>query len=276
MKTALLYNLVEQPTDGGYMPANWHEVVKRFARAYRAFDAGCAHELYICTSGGSLSETSRMALDGLCYESFTYAGRGWDIGAYQWSASRLKGYNMLVCLNSQAHPARAGWLARIADAWDRHGPGIYGASSSFEGAPHVRTSCIATAPALLQTYPLIVRSRYDACVFEHSPRNFSLWAQDQGLPVYVVLASGAVTLENSRQGPEVFRKGGQSDLLVHDRHTLLYDAAGPAERRRLQALADGEMPTQFVFLGPIDRLCDRHRLPAWLRAQVGRLKAARH
>lgn len=272
MRVAVIYNIVERRTAGGYLDANYESVVRRFVDSYIKFDARVDHDLYICASGAPLSARSKDIFGGLKYQALTYSGNGWDIGAYQYCARRLNGYDFLVCMNSQAHIVAPGWLASILSARQTYGPGVYGTSSSFEIAPHIRTSCIATAPELLTKYPLTVRSRYDACLFEHSPKNFSLWARSKGYSVCVVSKSGVCRLEDSRSGYEIFRRDSQASLLVRDRHTQIYDAAPPEEREHLQALADGRITKAFIYLGVVDRLCERHRLLGAIRRGLSRLK----
>ena len=272
MKIAILYNVVERATDGGYIDPNYDSVIRRFVDSYVGHQSGCDHDLYICSSGATLSAKRMAILSGLTYRVFTYFGDGWDIGAYQYCAKSLDSYDILVCMNSQAHVAVDGWLSAIVGAWKTYGPGVYGTSSSFEVAPHIRTSCLVVPPALLAKYPVKVRCRYDACLFEHSPSNFSLWARSQGYPVCVVLKSGVQCLADSRNQNEIFRRDSQAGLLIHDRHTQIYDAAPAEEREHLRALADGRITKSFFYLGVVDRLCARHRWIGAIRLGLSRLR----
>jgi hypothetical protein len=260
MKIAVVYNWVERATDDIPLPENWIDILKRFVGSYRAFDAGYAHDLYICASGAPLTRDSTEILSGTRFGVLRYNGGGWDIGAFQHAAKHLSHYDFVVCLNSQAHIRHAGWLRHFAEAFERFGVGVYGASSSFQVSPHIRTCCIAFTPRLILEYPLEIRCRYDACVFEHSPKGFSLWALEQGLPVCVVTRSGVDPLAESRKRPDIFRRGSQGDLLIHDRHTILYDSASPAARERLEEQADGKLDEPFLFLGPIHHMLVRNPL----------------
>ena len=266
MKVAVVYNWVEKATDAVPMPEGWPDILRRFIESYRVFDAGYAHDLYICASGAPLTRHSTALLAGTHYRVLLYHGGGWDIGAYQHAAKHLLDYDFVVCLNSQAHIRKANWLRLFAEAFERFGAGVYGASSSFEISPHIRTSCIAFRPLLISEYPLDVRCRYDGVVFEHSPKNFSLWALEKGLPVCVVTQSGVDQLAESRNRPEVFRRGSQGELLIHDRHTIIYSNASSAERERLERKADGILNEPFVFLGPIHHMVVRHPLFGKARA----------
>jgi hypothetical protein len=260
MKIAVVYNWVEKATDAIPLPAGWTDILRRFVESYRAFDAGYAHDLYVCASGAPLTRYSAEILSGSQFRVLRYDGGGWDIGAYQQAARNLLRYDFVVCLNSQAHIRQANWLRHFAEAFERFGIGVYGASSSFQVSPHIRTCCIAFTPHLILDYPLDVRCRYEACVFEHSPQSFSLWALKKGLPVCAVTRSGVDQLAESRNRSDIFRRGNQGNLLIHDRHTIVYGNASPAEKERLERQADGKLQEPFMFLGPIQHMVARHPL----------------
>ena len=247
MKIGVLYNLVEKPSGLDMLPDNWSDILKRFKDSYCKYPAGVPHDLYICTSGSKMSDQSKKIFKELNYRSLTYMGKGWDIGAYQHCAKALKEYDFVLFLNSQTFFVVDNWLSYFAQAYHSYGPGIYGASSSFEVAPHIRTSCFASSPKLLRQYPLKVDSRYDACVFEHSPKNFSQWVMSKGFRVRVVMCSGSYPLAESRQGKDIFRRGTQEDLVINDRHTLIYKQASSAERQILEQVADGKIAVNFNY-----------------------------
>lgn len=258
MKIAVLYNIVEQATDDIPLPDNWSDIIRRFRDAYLAHPAGVEHDLFLCASGSTLSVRSQQLFEGLQYRALSYFGKGWDIGAYQHCAKLLQDYELVLFLNSQAFVVTDGWLRFFVDAYKAHGPGIYGASSSFEVAPHIRTCAFAATPQLLMRYPLRVRSRYDACVFEHSPTNFAQWAIGRGLPVRVVLRSGSHSLAESRRLPEVFRRGTQKELIINDRHSVIYAQAVTADRQYLERSADGEVSVDFCYQSRLKRLLADH------------------
>ena len=259
MKIAVLYNLVEQATEDIPLPNNWDEILQRFRNSYVQHPAGIEHDLYLCASGAPLSSRSRHLFAELKYRTLNYIGKGWDIGAYQHCAGRLLEYDLVFFMNSQAFVVTDEWLSPFAGAYASYGPGIYGASSSFEVSPHIRTSAFAASPQLLLRYPLKVKSRYDACVFEHSPTNFAQWAIGRKYPVQVVMCSGTYPLMDSRRGADIFRRGSQKDLIINDRHTLLYELATGTERKRLEQLADGKIPVDFTYQNRLKRWIARSR-----------------
>lgn len=261
----MLYNLVEQATGDIPLPDHWKDILKRFRDSYISHPAGVEHDFYICASGASLSRSSKELFGGLNYRELRYKGRGWDIGAYQHCAKQLTMYDLVVFLNSQSFIVIDGWLRYFVEAYSTFGPGVYGASSSFEVAPHIRTSAFAASPQLLIEYPFKTRSRYDACLFEHSPKNFSLWALQQGFPVRVILRRGSLSLAESRQEENIFRRGAQENLIINDRHTLIYSQADVDEKLHLERLADGLIPEDFVFRNRIKCIFMEHPLTIKLR-----------
>jgi hypothetical protein len=266
MKIAVVYNWVEKATDAAPLPQGWTDILRRFVESYRVFNAGYAHDLYICVSGASLSQHSMAILAGTQFRVLRYNGGGWDIGAYQHAAKHLLDYDFVICLNSQAHIVKANWLLFFVQAFEKFGVGVYGASSSFETFPHIRTCCIAFPPRLILEYPLDARCRYDAELFEHSPKGFCPWAIEKGLPVCVVTQSGVDQLADSRNRPNVFRRGSQGELLIHDRHTIIYSSASPAEKEQLERKADGKIDEPFRFKGPIRHMLRRQPLLRKARA----------
>lgn len=247
MKVAVVYNLVEKQSSNLPLPSNWNYIIRRFFEAYRTLSAGVNHNFYICVSGDSLSLNSKALSSDLNYGLLSYFGKGWDIGSYQFCAKQLPDYDIVFFLNSQAFPVYDNWLMYFVEAYKRGGMGLYGASSSFQITPHIRTAAFAVNPKLLLEYPIKVESRYEACIFEHSPHNFSQWVLDNNYTVRVVMLSGEYELMKSRVSSGAFRKGYQEDLLVQDRHTIIFDRAEGRNRTHLTELADGKIPEKFHY-----------------------------
>ena len=126
---------------------------------------------------------------------------------------------------------------------------ILGAASSFEISPHIRTSCIGGSPSIFTNYPFRVMSRYDACIFEHSPLNFTLWAKNLGYECFVIHQSSTIDLYNSRSHPNGFRNGDQTDMIVNDRHTKIYaETSDIMIKKLLEDNANGLNKYKFHFV----------------------------
>jgi len=222
-RIAVVYNLVQAPSSPVPLPSNWDNIIARFSNSYRQYSAGIAHDLILLITNPNPPTTKYINnFANLSYALMHYSGSGWDIGAYQSASRDLHAYDMVMFLNSQAFPVKHNWLLSFYRVFSLYGLSILGACSSFQIAPHIRTASLATSPTLLTDYPLTVTNRSEACLFEHSLHNFSLWGLHKGLPVGTVTTHGYTSLKESRNDPEIFRRGGQTALLIEDRHTLLY------------------------------------------------------
>lgn len=249
MKIALLYNIVERASSNIPLPDNWDEILSRFISSYKQHTPKIRHDLYICSSGSQLSKRSMEKLAEINYKTFSYYGGGWDVGAYQSSAKKLLNYDVIVCINAQTHFNKDNWLEKIIEAIRAWGPGIYGASASFESAPHIRTSFMAFPPSVILSYPVTVKTRYEACVFEHSPSNFSIWAKAQGYSVRVVEDNQTYDLLELSKSTLGFRRGDQSQFLIQDRHSLIYAGATSDEKINLEKKSQGLGNNSFIYIG---------------------------
>lgn len=236
MKIALLYLRILKRHDPAYpVQKSYEESAVRFLDTYRKFKPMTPHELIVVNCGTNEH-------DGLfdCvtnhYES--YAGGGFDCGTYQFINRELDA-DLVMGLNTHAYFWREGWLEPFVQAFVNRHPGVYGATSSFQNNPHLRTPCIAWSPLVLRKYPHPCQTRDQACEFEAGKRNFSLWAARQGYASLLVAADGVYPLRKWRRPANIFRRGDQSNCLVWDRHTDVYRDASPEDKKSLENQADG-------------------------------------
>jgi len=248
MKIAIAYIWVERPSSRIALPDDWMNRLKKFVDSFTESEGINSADLFICSSGSPLSEKSLQILENIKYSSIEYYGSGWDIGAYQHMARYLISYDFTIFLNSNISFNTINWYKNFTEAFKKYGYGVYGASSSFEVSPHIRTSCIATPAKLLLDYPLAVKTRYEGCIFEHSPKNFSIWAKGQGYKVAIVTPTIVLDLQESRSYPNVFRRGDQSECFISDRHTQIYSLSNKVNKKRLEELADGVIRNDFRYL----------------------------
>lgn len=253
MKIALVYNTVERLSKNGYSEISSLQLLSNFVESYKKVLGTVSHQLVIVTSGGEISPAKANLLSEFEYEVIRYQGQGWDVGALVHASKELPFFDTLLFLNSQVQITSPRFLERFVESWEENGPGLYGASSSFEVSRHIRTSCIAAPPGVFSSYPRPTSSRFDATVFEHSPNSISHWAKEGGLNPLVVYSDETLPLDQSRSKSDIFRSGNQSKLMISDRHTRIYDEADESEKIRLQRLADGEFPANFRNLGPVAR-----------------------
>lgn len=169
---------------------------------------------------------------------------GLDIGSYI-RFSRTCTHDFIVCAGATVYAHRRGWLKRLMEEVEKHGPvGLYTASASHEGDPnslnpppnpHARSSFFGCDPKALAAYPFEVNTREECYRFEGKDRKFGLYCK----PVRLVTWTGVTNLDDCRKPPNCFRRGNQSDVLVWDGRTDEYKNANPAEKKRLENLADG-------------------------------------
>jgi len=99
---------------------------------------------------------------------------GYDVSAYIDAArGPCRDYDIMLCLGESAYFHRAGWLKRFVDAWQKIGPGMYGAFSSNAVRGHLNTTGFCCPPKILAEYPCKIRTKDDRYQFEHGAQ--SLW-----------------------------------------------------------------------------------------------------
>lgn len=234
MKVAVLYLKIVRRVEK-YPIATPYEIGhKRFYDAYREFKPVIPHDLIIVRCGATEEATD---FDSIATHYMRYDGWGADSAAYQFVV-RVLDYDLVLCLNTLAYPWRHGWLEPFVEAFKVHGKGVYGATASYEIHPHLRTPAIAFHPDLIREYPFTITNRADAGMFEASPNSISAWADRVGYPCILVAAQGRYYRVDWRKGPNIFRRGDQSNCLVFDRHTDLYRDADAATKAKLEHDAD--------------------------------------
>ena len=223
---------------------------QRFVDSYRQFPPEYHHALHVVFNGGEPSQENLAVFDGLDAEFHRHDNSGWDIGAFQLLARKVE-CDLLVCLGSNSHFKRAGWLRRMADSWAGHGDALYGASASFERDPHVRTTAFWCDPMLIRAYPKRVRTFEDRYEFEASRQSITRCAEGVGLYAWLVTWDGEYSKREWRVPPNIFRRGDQSNSLVYDRYFELYESMADEERALHAELADahdaGDSDVGIVF-----------------------------
>lgn len=190
-------------------------LARRFAETYLSYPAGADHELHVICNGSEPSDYERQAFAGVPLARLHVRSNfGWDIGAFQWAAENLP-CDLLVCLGANVHFHRAGWLARMENAYLENGPALYGCWAYLSPNWHVRTTCFWLPPQLLQSYPeLIGTGRRDRYRFEHGNSSLTRHALKYGFPAIMVSWDGCFPFEDwGEHAP------GPHESLVHDQFT---------------------------------------------------------
>ncbi len=211
---------------------------KRFVQSYRDFPAQQDHVLYVMCNGGPPTAETRALFSGIPCEFREHDDSGWDIGAFQRAAREIE-CDMMVFLGGHAYFRRAGWLKRMAEVFDpRH---LFGSTAGHEHDSHIRTTGFWCAPALVRSYPRIVRTYRERIEFEYGKDSLTRWTQQRGGECLMVTWSGCRPMAEWRDELQwnIYRRGDQSDCLVFDRVTDNYEQCEGPERFCQEALADG-------------------------------------
>jgi hypothetical protein len=191
---------------------------QRFVSSYQQFPPGYDHDTLVICNLGTPNEHAEKLFATLPKVWFlAHDNTGQDIGGYiaaaSWAESRL-----LVCMGSDVHFTRPGWLARMVDARLLHGPGMYGSSSSFEIMPHLNTTGFLVDRELLMAYPWPVKTQQDRYNFEQRQTlpDRQLWRNlhRAGYKAMLVTWDGEYEWWDWRTPPNIFRRGDQSNMLL--------------------------------------------------------------
>lgn len=182
----------------------------------------------------------RDIFNGLPVEFARYDGDGADIGSHQHCAV-LTGGGYQVSLSTRAYPHRKDWLLQFVKWANFRGPILYGTAGSKEsGYLHLRTHAFGILAEELRQYPKTVNSRPESLEFESGPDNLTLWYERQFAVLPMILTwDAAWFLPQWHQIKNGFRTGDQSDMLVWDRHTLIYSIVSEEDKEDLRKLCFG-------------------------------------
>lgn len=201
---------------------DYDEASKRFILSYNKYGMGRDVNRHWISCGGG--------------PHLQYFGDGKDGGAF-WHVANSTNADLMICCAAHTYFWREGAIARMIEVFNKYGPGLYGAMASYEVKPHIRTSFFAIPPALLRQYPHPPIVYTDANAME---TGLAAWVEYKNLPVMMVTWDGEYYRPDWRKPANIFRRGDQSNCLVKDRHTDIYDAASPEDKAKLESAADGK------------------------------------
>ena len=214
----------------------------KFLATYHAYPPGFEHDTLIICNGGPLPIEQAIMFTSLNARLWPRpSDDGWDISAYVDAArGPCEAYDMMLCLGESNYFHREGWLARLAEAWSKWGPGMYGPYATNVVRAHLQTTAFACPPFLLRNYPALVNSRKARYEFEHGEQ--SLWrrAAARGMPVKLVTWDGEWEPRAWRTPENILWRGDQSNCLMFSNHTDHYRDAD--ERRKLNWSKSADRP----------------------------------
>jgi hypothetical protein len=220
-------------------PTIYVDAARRFAETYKKYPSAYEHKLFLINSNGGYTGEIAAIFDGIDYEMITYNGSGWDIGAQQFAAFSMDPKDWILAGSSWTYFKEPHWLLPFGKAIEQYGEGLYGAMTSFQHSPHVRGTAYLIRCGIYQRYPHGINSRGDSLKWESDPAmSLTRWVLDQGIPAFLVTRSNIIPLLESRKPDNIFRRGDQSNILIFDKHTDIFDNADEAERKILADMAD--------------------------------------
>lgn len=193
----------------------------RFLHCYNAFPPGISHDSVVVLNGAKANSEMACLFSLLPNCQFLeHDNSGYDIGAFQFAAM-LVPCDMMVFFGASTFFFRPGWLARMAQAYERHGNAQYGAMGNRGNLavkvwPHIRTTAFWMHPQLMNGYPKRIRRSSDRHPFEHGPECFTNWVTQQGLKSWVVNWNSELEWQDWDSNPNGFSRGNQSAILAGD------------------------------------------------------------
>jgi len=249
------------PMESPEVWATFKPFVERFCHSMRNTKTGCDYKVAPILNIPKDTDTRKQfeeflpLFDGIPIEAggpaandlgaFAYHGQGCDFGSYQHYAKHVATENeFMVCMTTRCFAWKAGWLRRLVECREKHGLGLYGTSASREGGRlHVCTRAFGMDSDVWKQYPHTIDSRDQGTFVEIFGGNLMEWHWSKGLPAYVVNWTAETCEPNRYFEPDnIYRLGDQSNLLVKDKHSLIYDEASPERKKELERMCFDGIP----------------------------------
>lgn len=212
----------------------------RFASTWNTFTPNEDCDLIVACQGGAPTTEIALLFAGLNAQFWPHINdERRDLGAYLDAASGIaKDCDAILCLGESVHFWKSGWLKRLVEAWQRHGPGMYSPFGTHVIRAHLQTTAFMIAPNMLREYPLKVTDKASRYEFEHGER--ALWRRlhARNIPVKLVTWDGEYGPGQWRTPPNVLWKGDQSNLLFHCNHSQNWQQSDETLKRSWSASAD--------------------------------------
>jgi hypothetical protein len=228
------------PMDSPEVYETFLPFVKRFCQTFMEYPGDCEIALLKC-----VKKTDEWYLEKLAehYQwlypaeqtHYIYDSNGCDIGSAQWLSKQLHPDRLMIMMTSRCYFHKAGWLERYLEAHDKDPDALLGASASWEGGKrHICTRAYAMRAGLFASYPHLIDTREKGQKFEVDEWCITDWFAENQRHTLQVTFDGVQEQPDWRNPDNIFRKGNQSNMIVHDKHSDLYRDAGPEEKLRLE------------------------------------------
>lgn len=232
-----------------------------FRDSYLRWPAGAEHRLHVIFKGFSDStqlEEARGVFVDLPRREIYLTDEWLDLGAYFQAAGRVA-HEKLCFLNTASRICGANWLAKLAVNLTED-VGVVSCSGNYEAPqhagrrnvpfpnPHLRTTgfMMRRAQFLELQPPGGVADKMDAYMLEHGFDSITRRMASKGLKTLLVGKNGRGYAPAHWAKSEIFRLGGQANLLIADNQTSNFEKAGPDEKRMLFHLSWGNFASRRI------------------------------
>lgn len=213
--------------------------VTRFTNTFKEFDPGHDYLIHAMCCWGAATDDVRRMFYGTKAMFHQYNEDGCDIGSAQYLARYALDGGLMIMMTSRCYFHKPGWLKRYAEVREEFGPGLYGASASWEGGkPHICTRAYMMDQADFFEYPHIIDTRPKGQKFETGEWCVTDWMRERDLPTMQITWDGAQEQDQWRVPENIFRKGDQSNMLVLDRHTQIYHESDAEGKLKLEEMVN--------------------------------------
>lgn len=241
--------------------------ISRFVQSYKTCSAGAPHKLYVIFKGfenASAEAIARERFGRVPFEKISTGDDSFDLGAYAEATSKIS-EDAICYLNTNAELVSDDWLLKLLVNLQQPFVGGVAATASYESLydlspsfprfpnPHLRSNAIMLRREHSLEYfsSLRISSKLNAYLLESGP--YSITRQ--------ILAKGMIPLLVGRDGrgygvdwwphSQTFRQGAQTNLLVHDNMTRLFETSTYVEKREqsLGSWGDLRNPVNLLSSG---------------------------
>jgi hypothetical protein len=245
---------------------NHAQKFRNFVLSYKAFRPGIQHKLFIIFKGFVDSRHLSEGMEVFSSLEFTPVHTddlSFDIGAYLATAKQIDA-ERICFLNTSTEIASHNWLAKLSNNLDVKNVGLVGATGSFESLSpidqqippfpniHIRSNAFMIERNhlidILSRYA--IRTKRDAYYVESGPASITRLTLRLGLSALIVGRDGRGYHPESWPRSWTFRQGDQSNLLVKDNVTRVFEQSTWTERRELSMKTWGG----YINSGALDLL----------------------
>jgi hypothetical protein len=241
---------------------SWQSTCRRFRDSFLRQPAGVENQLYVLFKGfdslSSLEEATQI-LEGVPYKAVHLEDNAFDIGAYTQWANQID-EDLICALNSSSEPLCSQWLQKLWVNLNLPNVGIVGASGSYESLSgldpcfpefpniHLRSTGFLIRRDLFcrltKDYPL--ETKLDAYKCESGPDSLTQRILKEKLQVLVVGRNGRGYPPLYWRESDTFRQGTQTNLLIADGQTRVFDKYVWADRYTIMHNTFGDPSMKLV------------------------------